>query len=240
MSLREEITPYRDEDFLVHPWILDREETNKSGNGVFYTSEYYTLLKLNNDLTDADSRMFEFIMQRCQVEPGLYKRSPTHTDQEGADDYYGLLMGAYFTGNHKLAEEVIEYGNNHYWIINNTNPGSFFHPDGRLNVSAWFFRYPALIAHAYWAANKTPPLILYLLWCIIVGVSCRKGREHGTDPFRVTWALVKTNNGRGWLARFVSKLFYKRLAKFFPNGGMNEVASLYYRDNHPFSRYWKD
>lgn len=240
MSLKNEIPDYRDSDFLVHPWKLYPDKSNKSGNGVMYTSEFYSLLTLNNELNEEDKRMFKFIMQRCQVEPGLYKRSPDHTDQNGGDDYYGLLTGAYHTQNYDLAQEVIDYGNKHFWIFNNVKPGSLFHPDGRLNFSAMFFRFPALIAHAYWAANKTPPLFFYFIWCLVVAFSCTKGRENGTDPFRITWSLVKTNDSRGWLAKLVSKLFYKRLKKHFPNGTMNEVALVYYQTGHPFSKYWKD
>lgn len=241
MSLREEIPEYRDTlDLLVHPWKIEKDQSNKSGNGLFYTSEYYTLLALNNELNDSDKRMFEFIAQRLQVKPGLYNRSSDNFAQNGADDYYGLLTGAYHTGNYHLAQEVIDYGNNHLWFFNNTLPGSLRYPDGRINFSAIFLKHPALIAHAYWAANKTPPIIYYIIWCLVVAFSCTKGRENGTDPYRITWSLVKTNNGRGLLARLVSKLFYKRLAKFFPNGGTKEVASIYYQKDHPFSRYWVD
>jgi disulfide oxidoreductase YuzD len=81
------------------------------------------------------------------------------------------------------------------------------------------------------------PLMLYT--SIVIATSCVNAPASNTDARRLSWLLIQSVKTKSWFCRLVSKLWYNRLYKVFPNG-MKDVAKEYYRDNHPFQRYWID
>lgn len=238
--LRADMLPYRDADGLVVPNGEGCSPTqyNVSGNGVLYTGEYVLLMRLNGELNDSDRKDYRDVIEACMpVEKGLLSRSPTHSDQEGPDDYIGLAVGAWATGNNDLAEAVITYGKKHYGFFNNENPGSYYHKDGRFNWSALLIRQPQLIGIMYYAANRVPPFLIRLYLAIGILISGRNKPLSDSDARILAWLVINVVDNRCWMIKIAARVFTNRLLKQYDRG-MTDVISYYFQDPHPFRKHW--
>lgn len=138
---------YTDLDGLV---TSDKDPQKWStGNGLLYTGIFYTILALNDELTDDDRQKFEAAVSKCEVMPGLYNRNPLRPDLEAQDDYIGIACASYFTRS-KFALDILNYGKKTGWHYDNTNPKN----DA---LSVWHDRFFGLVAFYYMAARQPVP-----------------------------------------------------------------------------------
>lgn len=153
--LSVEIKDYLQPDGLVSPSRYPGKDS--TGNGLLYLSLYQVLRyrKLEMIMGDVDYSAFNAIAA-CQIEPGLFKRSPTKADQEGVDDYIGIAAYSRYARG-PFARNILNYGQSHAWIFNNEVPGKF-------SWSSWFGRMPQVIAHFYYCAGLDPGFFRSLYW----------------------------------------------------------------------------
>lgn len=227
MGLREEIAQYQDADGFVTPRI-----GVGSNNGILYTSEYYVLLVKLGLARHDDLYAFEQTMRKCQIEPGLFKRHPGASDQEGPDDYIGLTTAAYLLGS-DIAKEVLDYGKRHAFLYNNEMPGSVEHTDDRPNYSAMFGRSPSLIAHLYFAAGETPSFPLRLCWAVSVAYSAFRPSSD-QDSHILSSLLVSAMGDKSGLCAHAARLRPSE-------SKMRQIVGDYFSDpHHPLARHWKE
>lgn len=142
-EMRASFAPYRDPNGFVQPRIYP--DCAASQNALLYTSEYYALLVLHGVANAADKLEFESMVDRCSVLPGLLKRNHG-SDQQGVDDYIGVLLAAMFLNSEKVCRNIYNYGREHHYFYNNVRPGSVLNERGRVNLSACFFRFIPFMA----------------------------------------------------------------------------------------------
>lgn len=132
-----------DRNGLVKPQI----EWRDSGNGLLYTAVWLILTGCR------DLEMFARAIDRLEVEPGLYARTPDRQfGQEQWDNYLGLAALCIVSGNHGPARRVIWYGLKHF---------GFFNTDGKLESKDWLWRFPQVWVLMWIAAF---PALKWLFW----------------------------------------------------------------------------
>lgn len=235
MGLREEIEKdYLDGYGLVSPAKVAEGTEAASGNGPMYTGEYYLQLSIRRELQSRDWYEFQTKIQRCCIRPGLLARTPNNPDQEGPDDYYGVLAACSVLGMRTLGYSFWHHGRGTWGVFNNHEPGHF-------SWSAFLWRQPALIYLSQCAAVERT--LLTPLWSFLTALSIIYAaffsKKDDWDQWRITWLLVKGTEKRSSLCFWASEFWFKRLFKAHP-GGMREVAKGYYETGHPFGRYWID
>lgn len=234
-QLRQDFALYTDPNGLLvsepNPGI------NTSGNGLLYTGYYYMTLKLYGILTDADSQKFEQTVQACRKDGinGLYNRTPTKTDQEGPDDYYGIVSAASANYlNAPMSTDVYRYGNDTRvdlvnWVLNNESPGQF-------SLSAWLGRMPQFVAHCEMAAGKRPAIWRRAVWLSSVQLSDASNPD-GNQSIVLTWLRAATIAPRMRAMKLVAKDFRKRVMKNYPRG-MKDVFAIYFNNpDHPLAKW---
>ena len=206
-----------------------------AGNGVRFTSEWILALKSHNAMDGADLTKFYSAIEGCRVVNGLYKRSPVNNDQEGLDDYVALVHCFYKLGDTGKAKKVLDYGLNTYvsfwgpirlrFVYNNVNPNVF-------HRSAWFGRFPALVAHFHWCAGVVPNILLRVYAAISVAITGMK--DHYTqDGYMLSWHLAKAANGRCFLMKIAYGIMKKRMLKYYPS--FNVLLEKYFAHKHPIA-----
>ena len=244
MTVREAFKPYIDDHGLVQPGL-----GRGSNNGILFTAEYYITLLKAGELTPEDKKTFESIMDACQPEPGLTNRQPPntpHDDQEGLDDYIGLLAAAFLLGS-DIGTEVLDYGKRNHspyglqFYYNNVWPGTHkYKPgDNRTNWSAWLGRFPGFVAHAYLCGGEVPPFLYQLGWAATIKFSPKPENQ---DSYILSWLMVVAYDAFPKKSFFMTRAansFKQNLRKNFP-GGIREVFSKYFEPNHPLGIYGQD
>lgn len=236
MSLRDEIRPFLDKFNLV---TIDR--ISSSGNGVMYTGEYYSLLKKNNELTSVDPADFAATISHCIDNKGLLNRSPISKDQEGIDDYLGVLSACKNLEIQSLPRMFLKSFLMFLGFMNNQNPGF-------PSFSSFLGRYPqfisCLIASAF--PSKFNPLHIlirllafpfFFVTSLILLVNSLNSNG-SADSKRLAWHVLECTESVSILCYLASKLWRKSLFRFYGSQGMLAVAKNYYGEYHPFSKYW--
>ncbi len=229
-EVRQAFEQYRDKAGLIQPVINPGQDA--SGNGLLYTAEYVLALHKLKLLTVEDCHKFLTTVYKCMLEPGLLKRSPTHTDQQGLDDYVGVMAALYVTRRWAAADSIHKYGKDHWWVYNNSQPGTIRHKDGRINWSAMFFRMPQVIAHFKWATNRTPNLFERLYWFGTIIVASRAEKKN-QDAWVLSYLLIQVMDRRSLLCTLAAEIWEMQFRKHYP-GGLGEVLGSYFNNTeHP-------
>ncbi len=240
MSLREEIRPYVDGNGLVNCSLNHGDGKRGSDNGVCFTSEYYDLLADNGESTRFDVEEFRQTINRCSVLPGLVARAPG--EKQGGpppDDLYAIAAASRTLGCADVAEAIVKYGESTNWVFNADNPGNP-HQYGNNDYEGWLGRQPALICALKSAANRELPGWLKIVTAIVIATSNMYDELGNTNVRRIAYALVKSVEGQKGILAWASKVWWNRLRRDYGDEGMRAVAKIYYQDNHPFMRYWKN
>lgn len=241
MSLRREIRPYTDRNGLVTPGLYDGQHDRGSDNGVCFTSEYYILLADNQQIQPGDKEEYTRLINSCSVRPGLIARAPG-VNQGGPppDDLYAVAAASRVLDLPEIAKAVCDYGDANRWIFNADRPGNpHWYEEGK-DFEAWLGRQPALVCALRAAAGQKLNFALVIITAALIATSCVSDKKDHTDPRRLSYLLVRAVQGKHWLLDLACKVWWNRLKKDYGEEGMRAVALIYYQNEHPFRRYWKN
>lgn len=241
MALRDEIVPYVDGNGLVAPNTVGPNPGRGSDNGPMYTSEYYVMLFNLFQLVGSDINQFNLLIGSCIDPNGLLNRAPNDSDQEGPDDYYGVLNGCKTLGNTDIPRKFLWAVVKYLGFLNNNQPG-------KKTLSSFLIRQPQLLACMVAAAFpswKNPlhfvcrlaAFPFFLVAAVSIGISCISTQTGDTDSRRLAWHVQNTTKGVSLLCWVAAQIWLRRLYKDYPNG-MKGVATIYYQAGHPFAKYW--
>jgi hypothetical protein len=106
----------------------------------------------------------------------------------------------------------------------------------RFNLSAWRGRMPQFVAHLYWATNRKPPLFYRIAQALVIWDNSKLKDGGHPDTWMLTWLMIRTINGRCWMANWASKRFYLNMARIFGTEGLKHLH--YIGGGHPINTYW--
>lgn len=233
MSLTTEIaTSYEDFNGLVSSKKCHESDVNPTGNGVMYTGELMTLLKLRDELTDFDKQYFMDTMKKCMPVSGLLIRGPGWNETD-PDDYYGFCAGVVATGETTLAEAVLTYGWLRFGSFNGADPTKW-------TPGTFLWRQPQMLFALYAAAKRRTAWLwpLEIFTALIIATSCITADPKDQDARRLSWLLIQATKNFSWLCKAASWFWYKRLLRDWGPTGMRQVYSSYYGSEHPFVTYF--
>lgn len=228
-------------------------------NGVLYTSIALIVMKDNGVLSDKILWDYLIPLSNCFKQLGLVTRTPDHhSNQEGPDDYIGILAASNIIGL-GLGESILNYGYNltplrgafSEWLPNSPKLASLFNQllggikvrfnynnvnPGVVNKGSWLGRMIQFRAHAYYSNNIIPSLFQRIFWALVVIHSALTTKSTDQDGWMLAWLLVRTAKNKNLLARIASWIWWKKMYKVFPNG----FRDLNYLNNgdHPITKYW--
>lgn len=251
---------YTDTDGCIAP-TRGPHQGSASRNGLLYTSEaFITMSRLMANGVHYLSTGPEFtrLVNLCWKEPGLLKRGPHFTDQEGPDDYVGVIAcSAIYAPD--ILWKIYNYGQNktklrgiftdgkttNLWLwksldfifgwvsvrynYNNVNPGT-------MSRSSWLGRQGQLIAHLHHALGTRPSFLLRMWWALAV-FSASFAAKTDQDSWMLTWLLVTTYRGGSRLCTLASKVWWYSLHKNFGQEAQG-ICARTLEPGHPLGRYF--
>jgi hypothetical protein len=137
----------------------------------------------------------------------LMRPVPWRQDEERPDDHIGI--GA--CGAPGAARAVLDYFDGH-----------------PVYLSAFKYRFPAIIAHLEWAAGERPSLWRRIYWMLSFLVSGGAGDQ---DPWVQGFLMLETAP-ESWQKRLAAGIYWARLKRAWP-GGLAQVFSGYWSPEHP-------
>lgn len=269
--IREDFEPYRNAYGLID--AKPRADNQPSGNSLLFHAHYFWMLVVRELHTSADTRATAASIKAFEVESGVYRRAPVGApfwmDQEGPDDYIGLISMAAADRALPYARDFLFWGRNHStplrhalradgrpllerligwvrlkFVFNNLNPWLLAYVDRdkrlRSNWTAWLGRFPQIIAHAQFAAGERPNLFRRIAWAFSVWECGRWFDKDGTDPWILTWHLVRTFRESAQdsiLCELACASYHQRLFKKWP-GGLSSVFAQYFGWPHPLTKWF--
>ena len=200
----EIINNWLDQNKMIKP----KKDNTDSGNGLLYNAIGAILVGYDFNA------IFLLGIIRCQIERGLYKRTPANTyGQESWDDYLGILAGCLLSGRTNEPREILWYGLKHFWFFNNTT--SF-------NWAAFLLRFPQVFVPMVPAAFpwlKWPSLPF--LWAVGKFMRLDAGDPGGVQ---MSWLYFYCCKKIGFEFKE-----YKQAVSMLPAAFL-----LYYDATHPF------
>lgn len=244
MALRDEIIPFIDGNGLVSPSLANGAQ-RASGNGVMYSSEYYVMLEKLKLATDQDLADFDQKMKSCLNPQNVLCREPQPTavdDQEGPDDYFGLMNACKQLDNVEIPRKLLWAMIKNFGCLNNKDPGKF-------SFASFMPRFGHLMAcmvSAAFPSWKNPLHILvrvaclplYVYTAIILVLADAFTPVNNSDSRRLSWHCWQCVKDSSLLCRLSGSIWLNRLYAGYGPDGMKAVAKLYYHDDHPFIKYW--
>lgn len=241
MSIREDFASYVDGNKLLAPNPIPAGTVRGSDNGVMYTSEYFMMLKMWDELTDEDVADYENRVTAC-ISSGMLNRAPNDLDQEGPDDYYGALNGCMELGITCIPRKLLWSMCKRLGFMNNTG--------GKVTWSAFLARQPQLVCamvSSAFPSKKNPlhwlvrvaALPLYVYTALVLLVSCLGVPVTDTDSRRLAWHLGNNVCKVSLLCKLAYKVWLSRLKRDYSDE-MRGVAAIYYKPegDNPYSRWW--
>lgn len=250
MGIREDFSNYWDgNSLLCNEPIVPINGQKGSDNGTLFTSEYYIILKKNNQLIEQDKTDWANKIGQCIDLNGLLNRVPIGQNDglESVDDYYGTLSAAIELGNTDIPRKFLNSCIKYKGSMDNVSPGTWQWQD-------FLIRQPQLLCcmiNSSFPSLKNPLhwllrimfLPLYLICGFIIAFS-NMGDDPSDSTSRILTWLVRNNLKRTSLACFLGSFIWNyRLKKTYPNG-MKDVAGFYFipngTGNNPYSKWWVD
>jgi hypothetical protein len=242
MSIRDDFKLYIDGNNLLAPNPVGLNPGRASDNGPMYTSEYFVMLEKLNLTCPADLADYDHRISTC-VTNEMLNRAPNDTDQEGPDDYYGVMNGCMELGNTKWPRMFLWSLIKHFGFLNNNSPGkmtgsSFMARQPQLVTAMIAAAFPSLKNPLHWLVRLAASP-LFLITAIILGLSCIDTATDNTDARRLAWHLGNNVSKVSLLNWIAYKIWLTRLKKAYPNE-MNGVAAIYYQPqgNNPYAKWW--
>ncbi len=241
MSIQDDFKPYVDGNNLLAPSPVSPIGQG-SDNGPMFTSEYFITLKKLNLLTDTDVADFSQRIAACTSNEML-NRAPGDSDQEGPDDYYGVMNGCKELGITEYPRMFLLSLMKHVGFLNNNQPGvmtgsAFLARQPQLVASMISAAFPSMVNPLHWL-TRVAAFPLFLVSAIVLLFSCRGAVQSDADSRRLAWHLGNNVSRVSLLNFLVYKVWLNRLYSHYPNG-MKDVAAIYYQPNgnNPYSKWW--
>jgi hypothetical protein len=118
--LRDELKFYEDEN-----GVLTNAQKVIDGNALLYTGALAVLLHRLDDYRTTDFDVYDLLLNRTEIKPGLLQRYGKPGDWQAHDDYVGMVTASYFIDHGAFAERVLKQGWGNWFCWNNQNPGKF-------------------------------------------------------------------------------------------------------------------
>ena len=118
-----------------------------TGNGLLYSSFFYSILLLNGCLTEEDRVRFITMVDRCWAVPGLLNRGKNRPDENAQDDYHIATASYLVQTDH--AKAIYAYGRDNKFSYDNQNPNKF-------KWSKWHGRFPGRPGYYALCAGEEP------------------------------------------------------------------------------------
>jgi hypothetical protein len=250
MTILEDLNQYLGDDGLVTP----RKDKEPSNNGVAYTGVTAIILRDNNISLEDCTDLFVDVLEDCFLESGLVTRNRSkHTDQEGWDDIL-FLAAASKVANWNFAKRILEYGKKHFYVFNDIYPGTIWNDrrfedklpwwqfwvprTKKINFSAFLFRHPQFVGHLHYSAGEKPNIFWTVLWQVAILQSILTVKKENQDGWMITWAMIRVGGQENVINKLLSKLYYAKLYKVFPNG-FKDLNYLEGNNQHWINRHWK-
>lgn len=243
MKIRDDFKAYTDGNNLLAPNPVPPGTKQGSDNGPMFTSEYFIILKRYDSLTVADELEYDARIGQCLNSEGMLCRAPGDLDQEGPDDYYGVMNGCIEMENTAIPRKVLWALIKHLGFLNNNQPGkwtgeAFLVRQPQLVCAMISAAFPSLWNPIHWLVRLLA-LPLYLWSALVLFVSCMNTPSSDTDARRLAWHLGNCVSKVSILNAFAYKVWLHRLYSVFPDG-MQGVAKIYYQPQgkNPYSDWW--
>jgi hypothetical protein len=239
--------PYTDEFGM----ITNSNQGITSGNGNLYTAYYIFGLHFNKLLPQEQERLVQ-VYKNNFMEPGLLCRSPQFPgSRQTQDDYFGVVLADSFLNpeTRDFTKQIFAYAQagkcsgidaqdtqNATWnkilyypfkilglgkvkyLFNNIAPGQF-------SLASWLGRFSNLSATLELASKRWPNPLQWIWWVSWI-LSSWVSNDNGGDLLR--WCSCMGVEGRGFIANFVCKLFYKKIDKKY--GSLSGLMASYFTD----------
>lgn len=199
-----------------------------AGNSLLFSSEKIVKLKEANLTIWKDIPDFSFLVGKCRVEAGLYRRTPLgqpfSQDEEAQDDYIGIAAASYAL-NTAEKTEIYNYAMANDWYFSIKKERSW---------STWLGRYPAFRAHIKWAAGITPSYFERVAWAVTIATA-GLWEPTAQDPWILSWLMVRTMDHRSLLPDLAVRVWEWRLKRQW--GSIEAVFARYFNDPlHPLAQ----
>lgn len=231
------------------PWqdkwgmVTGSQPPGTSGNGLLFTAEYaagMTSLQMNNSsgytVPWAEHVRLLHLYNSCEIQPGLYQRSPDNPrDQESFDDYYGIATYSRLYDQARI-ERVKAWAKRESWLgLIHKNYWNNIVPD-TWTFSSWLGRNPALMA--VFSLSGIPTALSFwerLSLCVAL-LSSLLYPATNTTSWALGWHLTLATQKQKGIVQLARKMWQMRFAQLFP-GGLGELRANYYgNQNHPIKR----
>ncbi len=217
MSFRSDIESlYTDKEGLVSKDVNPTEWS--SGNGLLYTSIYYTLLKLRNELIPSDVVEFKRIYTSLQNFPGTFNRNVNRTDLNAHDDLTGLVAcSRLIEPNRDAAKAVFWHGIKYQGCFNNV--------DNKRTFRSLQWRHLDFMSHCFVSAYNVRIFVPIQL-DYIANINLED-----TTSIILAWLQLESLNNDDVKLNFQIAIRKKYL------DGMRSVFASYFGPTHPFAMY---
>ena len=218
IEAKESIEGFTDENGLISG------NGDTSGNGLRYTSEYLLGLALRGLRDSSDDYNYFPTIDSCQLEHGLFSRSPDKlTDQQGPDDYIAIISMSVWL-RQKYHIWIYQYALKNNWIFLNARANE------KTLKSAWFGRMQQFVAHLKYANNVIPDMKQRLIWAYCVAIAPKKDDQ---DSWCLAWHLKRVGGDKGKIERCATKIFEWRLKLAYPKGIGQVIGAYFGNAKHP-------
>lgn len=242
MGYREEFDLYRDPNRLLQPY--KNPNASASGNGLLYTSEMIIVLDKLGLINEQERQDFEFVIQACEVAPGLLRRTPTNTDYEAPDDYFGVIAAATVL-DHPIRQRILEHGeanpfdcgfglklyyNFNHRQINEVSP----------RFTTWLGRMPHFVAHVKYANDVMPTFIQRFVWNYVVLSKAIFGSQKDNNSWVTPWLMVevyKRTKHQSWFSDKVVALYQESFRDNWIYGIGTLMGEYFVNISHPLSKW---
>ena len=213
-----------DMDFQIT--VARNPGTWTTGNGLLFTSFFYTILYLNNLIDREDRNRFSDCVDLCwegstnNPIQGLLERNDGREDLEAHDNYH--IVTASFLLKTYHSESIYNYGHNYWWSYNNINPGRF-------TLRTWHYRHLGHVGYLCLAANKQPDWLqgTALKWKI---EDCDLSRsDRVMMDFLKCNVMLYNNNYKSSALKWINKATEEQQT-------LGKLLEPYFGTTHPFSK----
>lgn len=229
MGFRESLADYTDSTTgLVG--VMPNTAGWSSGNPLVETGVACLLLKKLGQLSSFDPANKAVAFFSCLPKSGFFTKLPGVANSKAShDDVIGIVTGFAVLGpycDEFLREDVIEYGNKHWWVLSTT--GEFYWD---ALTKPWHYAFYTL------AAGKQPNFIAKGSLVAFIAYDAIFNENDSSDK-KLCWMMLESIKGKSWVVDQIRKFWWWRLRKTW--GSMSNVFARYFGANHIFTIYCRE